>query len=502
MRTLFYSLLAFALPFILHGKVFAGNSNDKNEKSLAETSYDITISDHDQALVEYTFTVTDSILRMSGIGAEQFENRWGEFIVDPTASSENGESITVTPLSGGRWALDAREGQVVKLNYRVLLDHENHEWSGGIDGVAYKKDYGVFYTGRSLFIMNGRGKRSITVSFHLPENWEVSTVWDQTDLDRAEFHVNSYSELSESMLFAGLHEQLLFEREGFELLFAMGGKDIIAKKQEYENLASGVLDYYIELMGGVPNPSPENPFHRALVIINPSSQADGEVIGNCISLLESSEPDPMAQTISRFIYAHELFHLWNGKSFFPSDLRCEWFKEGVSNYYTLKSLYKVGVLNEESFFTMLNAFFYKRYATDPGLGSISMTEGSQKHDNWGLIYSGGLFAGISQDMIIRKATDNQQSLDDLMRELYRELGGTDKSYTLEELQGRLSLLSGEEQAPFFETYINGKQPIPLDEFLRMSGLNSKIHEGELKISRRGDESVEELEMIEGFLGEN
>ena len=97
------------------------------------------------------------------------------------------------------------------------------------------------------------------------------------------------------MLFAGEHEQFIFKRDGFELLLALGGEEIIAKDEGYVNLASGVLDYYIELKGGVPSRSPENPFHMALVIINPYEQPDGDVIGNCISILESNQADPMAQ---------------------------------------------------------------------------------------------------------------------------------------------------------------------------------------------------------------
>ncbi len=210
----------------------------------------------------------------------------------------------------------------------------------------------------------------------------------------------------------------------------------------------------------------------------------------------------MAQMISRFVYAHELFHLWNGKSFFPSDLRCEWFKEGVSNYYTLKALHRVGVLNEESFFALLNGFFYKRYATDPGVGSLSMTDGNEKHDHWGLVYSGGLFAGISQDIIIRKATSNEHSLDDIMRGLFNDFGGTNLSYTLEDVQNRMSSLSGGDQTEFFNAYIVGSRKIPLDKYLNKAGLQAEIEDDQLRVSRQEEETTEQREVIQGLLGVN
>ena len=139
----------------------------------------------------------------------------------------------------------------------------------------------------------------------------------------------------------------------------------------------------------------------------------------------------MSKLISRFIFAHEFFHLWNGKSFRPyANDEAEWFKEGFTNYYTLKALHHVGFLTDESFLEVVNNLFYQRYKNDDGVGKISMTNGEEKHDHWGLIYGGGMFVGIAQDMIIRKATNNQKSLDYLMRDLFKKYGDSKKEYDL------------------------------------------------------------------------
>jgi predicted metalloprotease with PDZ domain len=151
---------------------------------------------------------------------------------------------------------------------------------------------------------------------------------------------------------------------------------------------------------------------------------------------------------------------------------------------------------------MLNAFFYKRYDADPGVGTLSLTQGSEKHDHWGLIYSGGLFVGISQDLIIRKATGNKHSLDDLMQLLFNDLGGTDSAYTLEDLQSSLTRLSGQEQGEFFKRYVLGSERIPIDSYLKMSGLDAEIQNDQLKVLRRADESDQETQMIRGVLGED
>jgi predicted metalloprotease with PDZ domain len=437
---------------------------------------------------------------MSDMGAQQLENGWATFVRDPEIVSAEGKRLSITPSNQNGWKISATKGQKVVLSYRVVLEHEKYSWPGGIDGVAYKRDHGVFYSGRSLFVMNGKESGQIRVNFVLPEGWEVSTPWDRSSDRSNSFLVSNQTELAESMIFAGIHERIVLREGNFEILFALGGTQQIAKKEEYRNLASGVFAYYIDLMGGIPRPNPEHPFHRVLVVLNPSSQTDGEVIGNSISILESVENGPQSRLLSSLLFAHELFHLWNGKSFFPSDDRAEWFKEGVTNYYTLKALYSTGVVPEDTFFRTLSDFFFQRYINDPGLGSIPLTRGDMKHQHWGLIYSGGMFAGIAQDMIIRSASGNSRSLDDLMRRLYREYGGSAKSYTLEDLQDHLSDLSGMDPSGFFNEFISGTSALPVAEQLGLSGLDTEVQENRLSISRSADETELETAIIQGMLG--
>ena len=59
-----------------------------------------------------------------------------------------------------------------------------------------------------------------------------------------------------------------------------------------------------------------------------------------------------------------------------------------------------------------------------------------------------------------------------------------------------------DQTEFFETYIVGSKKIPLDKYLKISGLNSEIQEGGLKISLQENVSQGEQEMMEGMLGAN
>ncbi len=496
-RVLNVLILFFALGATLPPSIYGNHKNPG-----AHYTIEITSNEYKKAKVDFSFSVQDSILHMSGIGANQIPKRWAAFVHDLKAVSAEGKPLKIEALEGAQWKIHAQEGTHVKLTYMIHLDHESYAWSGGIDGAAYAKEWGVFYTGRSLFIMNGKKNVNLKATFKIPESWKISTPWQQIESEGHTYAIATQTDLEDSMIFAGKHEEKVIKRDQFELIFVLGGSEITAQRESFGHLATGILDYYIDLMGGIPNPAPDNAFNKSIVIINSSSRTDGEVIGNNISILLEAGGDEMSQMVGMFIFAHEFFHLWNGKSFSPVNNDCEWFKEGFSNYYTLKSLFHVGYLTQESYLQVLNNLFYQKYDQDDGLGRLSMTDGDQKHEHWGLIYSGGLFAAIAQDMIIRTATKNEKSLDNLMRGLFQKYGGTHQGYTLEELESSLSQLSGLDQSAFFESYIKGTRRIPIGDYLNMGGFNATEKNGNINISLRVKSDLNTQEITEGLFGIN
>ncbi len=495
--------LTFLIPFIALVMLLSDcNSEVGGKNQNNDISYAITI-DKDNfkvAKVKVDFIPKDSILYMNS-GANQLPKRWATFIHNVEVTNELGKSIKIEELPDAKWRMYTSLNEKISLTYDVHLDHEDYKWSGGIDGVAYSTELGVFYTGRTLLILNGQVWKNINVDFKLPKDWSVTTPWTKESDNNYAFKVSSVSDLIDAMIFAGTHKEFSLKRADFELVFALGTEDIIAQEEEFRNLAGGVLDYYIELMGGIPMPRPDSPFNKAMVVISSSDATDGEVIGNNISILIKKDGDQFSKTISRFIFAHEFFHLWNGKSFSPISDDTEWFKEGFTNYYTIKALHHVGFLNDESYLDILSDFFFQRYNNDNGVGELSMTNGDLKHDHWGLIYAGGMFVGISQDIIIRNATNNNKSIDNLFRNLYKKYGGSNESYSLEELRSKMSELSGIDQTAFFNTYIIGTQKIPIANYLTMAGLSSKVENGNLIISKNDNVTPEQQNIINGLFGE-
>ena len=460
----------------------------------------------DKINVKAILTLEDSLLYMSQFGP--LPERWPEFIRNIKATDKNGDEIPVSWREDGKgWVLqDFQVGQTVYLNYDMILEHETLDWPGGIDGVAYKREWGIMATGRSLFIMNGQLKQKIKVSFSKPESWKVSVPWQTHGVAEDTYSVPDLMELQESFLFAGSHEEVIIQRDGFTLVFVLGGEKVRGEASRFTHVASGVMDYYISLMGGIPKGGgPGKGLKRSLVIISQSELVDGEVIGNHLSMFMNPDGSPMDQMMGWFMFAHEFFHLWNGKTLRFTDTTTDWFKEGISNYYTIKALKQTGFINEDVVLGMMNNLFYQRYIQDPGYGSLSPSRaasGFDKDNHWGLVYGGGLFAGIAMDMEIRHRTGNANSLDDLMRELYTQYGQSDKLIVQEDIFKTASRLGATDFTGFMQEHILGPLPISLRPYLKYAGISVDTKEEQLELTHISEKSELQSSIWEGFLGGN
>ncbi|WP_224485397.1 M61 family metallopeptidase [Robertkochia aurantiaca] len=451
--------------------------------------------------VQATLNLSDSLLFMNRHDGKAA--RWPEHIHDVKVFDMQGHQLEVDRPDSLSWVLEeVPEGKQVKLEYTLLVDHEEEEWSGGIDGVAFGRDYGVMSSGRALFVMNGTDKE-ITLTADLPESWKLSVPWPSTENTEEGFYIADHETLTEAFLFAGTHEEVNLRRGPFTLKFVLGGKNVQAEKERYAHAAERILDYYVQLMGGIPNTGDAAERFTSMVMINEGESVDGEVIGDHISMLLNPTADPQNQLIGWFIFAHEFFHLWNGKSIRFEGTTSDWFKEGVSNYYTIKALYQTGFVDEEALKAVLNGLFYQRYVNDPGFGKKTPVEAAAwdtKDDHWGLIYGGGLFAGICMDMEIRHQSANEKCLDMLMRDLYREYAGSRDLVTNDVIIERTKDLGFTGFDEFFNGYLNGTAHVPLLRYLSHAGLDVSTENQALILSLTQQITPLQEAIWNGFLG--
>jgi predicted metalloprotease with PDZ domain len=203
------------------------------------------------------------------------------------------------------------------------------------------------------------------------------------------------------------------------------------------------------------------------------------------------------------LYSHEFFHAWNVKRLRPADMvpyRYDdaqpttwlWVSEGVTDYYGALGLVRGGVNDSTGFFNFIAneiasvAGAPPTAVSDASLGSwINPTDGSS-----GLYYPKGGLTGFLLDVMIRDASDNHMSLDNVMRRLYDATYKRGKGFTGADWWAEVSRAAGGKSfTEFARRYVDGREPLPIDSVLRLAGLRSEsdtIREPRLGISTNTD----------------
>jgi len=170
----------------------------------------------------------------------------------------------------------------------------------------------------------------------------------------------------------------------------------------------------------------------------------------------------------------------------------------------MKALKQTGFINEDVVLNMLNNLFYQKYIQDPGYGSLSPSRaasGVDKDNHWGLVYGGGLFAGIAMDLEIRQRTGNESSLDDVMREFYTEYGGSDQTIDQTDILDKVNKIGNTDFSAFMKSYIQGTELIMLTPYLNYAGVEADTSANELLLTHLQDKTALQSDIWAGFLGE-
>jgi predicted metalloprotease with PDZ domain len=206
------------------------------------------------------------------------------------------------------------------------------------------------------------------------------------------------------------------------------------------------------------------------------------------------------------ITAHEMFHAFNVKRLRPVEMvpyRYDvaqptvwlWVSEGITDYYADLTLVRAGVIDSAGFLDATTGKIGTVNETPPtALEDASLstwvhpTDGSQY-----VYYPKGSLAGLLLDILIRDASDNHRSLDDVMREVYQTTYKRGRGFGMLEWWGAVSRAAGGRKFDsFYSRYIDGREPFPYDSVLPLAGLRLRTDSQSvprLSIATSGDSAA-------------
>ena len=181
------------------------------------------------------------------------------------------------------------------------------------------------------------------------------------------------------------------------------------------------------------------------------------------------------------VSSHELFHAWNVKAIRPIEMQpydyskenytsLGYVTEGVTTYFGDVILHRCGLLNDDEFNEIIEKA-KKRYFDNEGRKNYSVTQSS--YDTWldgyekGIpgrktsIYNEGMLCALILDKLIQNETNNEKSLDDVMRFMYQRFGKTGKGYSEQDYKNVCEEVYGNSLEEYFQNYIWGTKEYEL-----------------------------------------
>jgi len=252
----------------------------------------------------------------------------------------------------------------------------------------------------------------------------------------------------------------------FKINYEFLDEESLGKELEITKVVTNTFTIYENIFGGNPRDTLDVPYTDFTIKVRKTKDQGGEADAKHI-ILNWSESSALGYGSWKTTLMHELFHLWNGETIRYKNGEEHWFNEGFSEFYTFRAATELGIISPEEMLS-ISALVLGYYSGSSGLGNISIREAAidddTKFDNFFLVYHGGWTAAMVLDTDIRASTNNQKSLDDLMRWLYQNFHRTEKLYQTSDIVQGLMVTTGLDYTIFFNDYVCGIQTIPVAKY--------------------------------------
>jgi predicted metalloprotease with PDZ domain len=338
----------------------------------------------------------------------------------------------------------------------------------------------TYFNGTNVFFFPEGGDLAFEsiVTFHTEADWRVAT--GLRSLSTSEYAANDYHELVDQPTFVGR-----FDLDSMQL----GERWFRLASYPQGTLAGGarslLWDQIERMMPPMEAVVDDVPFddYTTLLVFDPDF-GGGSALEHSNSHLGIYHPSFLNSPVLALITAHEIFHAWNVKRIRPADMwpydygrpmptELLWVSEGITDYYADLALVRGGIVSPEYFYqTTQDKIDEVRGVTPVALEDASLSAWIGPRDGTGdIYYSKGSLAGLMLDILIRDASDNRRSLDDVIKAVYQGAYLEGRGFTEDDWWAAArEAAGGRSFQDFHDAFVDGREPYPWDEILPLAGL--------------------------------
>lgn len=384
-------------------------------------------------------------------------------------TDSNNKKVLCRKISHSKWEIATKGLNSITVSYSYYA----YVMDGGGSWLDEEQLYLNFIN--CMIYAEGQVQKPCIIEFDLPIDYNIATSLKETS--KHKLQASSYYELVDSPMIASATLQKLTYSYN-DTLF-----NIWIKGDHNANIDKLIQDFKLftskqfALFGAFP-------FEKYHFLIQALPYKHYHGVEHQSSTVITVGPGNEFGTKKMYEYlvgisSHELFHTWNALKIRPKELMPYNFSkeayfdtgyvlEGFTTYYGDLILVRSGVLSVKWYLNKLNMML-RRYYENFGRNNMSVMESSI--DLWldgytaGIpnrktsIYNEGALFALILDLKLRQLSENQQSLDDVMRLLWKRHGVADTGYSHDDIISIAHEIVPYNWGKFFYEHVEGTQPI-------------------------------------------
>jgi len=465
----------------------------KPSAPITNISYEITSDSaavgQRQLGVAMTFNVSGTapvVLALPAWSPGHYVLLWFARRVSAFSPQQNGAALQWRKLDFQTWQIEPRSAGTVTVRFKYLANAVDR-------AVAWTAPNFAFFNGTNVFLYPvGRGFNwPARVTIRTEPSWRVATGMDPAPGTNA-FTASNYHDLTDMPFYVGRFaiDSTQIAGKWVRLAWYPASTLTPARRDRTFGWLQKFLPRHIAVFG-------EAPFRNYTIFQRSDTLVNGGGLEHQASQVDEVHVSGLDASYLPGLYSHEFFHAWNVKRLRPADLvpyRYDdaqqttwlWVSEGITDYYGALGLVRGGVNDSTGFFEFIADEISSIASAPPTALSdasfdawIGATDGSG-----GLYYPKGGFVGFVLDVLIRDASNNQHSLDQVMRTLYDQTYKRGRGFTSADWWSEVSrAANGRSFTDFARRYVDGREAMPIDSVLVLAAL--RVHTDTLREPRLG-----------------
>ncbi len=456
--------------------------------------YQIEFDDYRQHLIHVTVRFladpTQVLSLPTWIPGSYLIREFSKHIEAVRAYDEDGRQLKIQKFDKNHWCLFNTDHELITVEYDV------YAYDLSVRG-AYVDETRLYVNPACVCLgLDGQEDKEIELELFLPDelkHFQLATGMTSKSLVKGRYTLKAanYAELIDAPFELADQTRFSFEANGIAHEFVVSGKHQMNAARMQQDIEK-ICATEISMFGSAPFKN------YTFMTMATGNSYGGLEHPNSTSLIsprddlpKANEPVEPSKDYQRFLglCSHEYFHSWLVKFIRPEnfanyDLNREgytsllWIFEGFTSYYDDLILLRSGVINQDSYISLLKAQI-DRYLQNPGRFVQSVSESSfdawvkfyrqdENSNNAGTsYYNKGCLVALCLDLGLRL---RGSSLDALMRRLYENAqnGIQVNERTIYEL---CKELTGDDWSEQINHLINTTDELPLDQLFPEFGLS-------------------------------